>query len=113
MKKNLKFPPRILTVEQRVFGEEIIPKVCERGGWEHHEAAFGADHVHVVVTSKHEPQVIRRLLKRWAGEELSGRWKLQAGEGWWAEGGSIRWVGDEAYLRDAIQYVRRQRASGS
>jgi REP element-mobilizing transposase RayT len=113
MKEKLKFPPRALTREQRVFIEGIIPAICDRGGWQYRVGAAGPDHVHVLLTSKHDPSVIRRLLKRWAGDELSGRWAISAGETWWAEGGSIRWVADEKYLQDVTGYVKRQREERS
>lgn len=112
MRDNLKFPPRKLTREQMLFVEQMVPDICVRGGWEHRESAAGPDHVHVVLSSLHEPAAIRRMIKRWLGEELSAVWPLPPDATWWSEGGSIRWIGDPAYLKSATDYVRKQRATG-
>src|SRR5690348_9021923 len=60
-KGRLKFPPVVLTREQRALGEEIIPRVCDRGGWTYQTCAAAPDHVHVVLTSPFDPSTIRRL----------------------------------------------------
>jgi hypothetical protein len=112
MNANLKFPPRKFTREQMVFVERTAPEVCRRGGWIHHASAAGPDHVHIVLASPHDPAVIRRLLKRWLGEELSNTWPIPSDATWWSEGGSIRWIGDIGYLNAATDYVRRQQATG-
>jgi REP element-mobilizing transposase RayT len=111
---NLKFPPVILTRQQMRFVEQILPDVCERGHWKYITCAAGPDHVHNVLTSEHDPETIRRLLKRWIGQLLSERWPRlpDASPLWWAECGSIRWIGDDEYLASATTYVSRQRATG-
>lgn len=111
MNTNLKYDPIYLTREQMRYIESLVPSICERGHWNYHIDAAGPDHVHVVLTSEHDPKTIRKLLKRWIGQELSARWQLDPGRTWWAEGGSIRWLKDESYLSNATNYVRRQRAT--
>lgn len=103
-----KFPPVELTKEQRLFIESALPEICQRGHWELFTRAAGPDHVHVVLRSTFDPEVIRRLLKRWVGEALSEKWPQEPGRTWWAEGGSIKWVMDRPYLANATGYVRRQ-----
>lgn len=110
-KMNLKFPPIRLTREQMIFIENAIPNLCERGYWKYHTCAAGPDHVHTVLTSEHPPATIRRLIKRWLGQELSQQWTIPKGATWWAECGSIRWIGDDAYFANATAYVSRQRAT--
>ena len=78
-KERLKFPPVCLTEEQRILAEFLIPKVCERGYWTYRRCAVGSDHVHVILTSPNDPETIRRLLKRWLGQELSCRYPLPDG----------------------------------
>jgi REP element-mobilizing transposase RayT len=113
-KERLKYPAVVLTREQMMFIEKAIPMLCERGCWGYRACAAGPDHVHVVLSSEHEPQSIRRVLKRWLGQEMSKHWALGQGEErtWWAEGGSIRCIDDPRYLQNAVQYVNRQRATG-
>ena len=112
-KSNLKHAPVFLTREQMIFVEAMVPIVCERGGWHHRTSAAGPDHVHVVLTSEHDPETIRRLLKRWTSQLLAERYPnpSRPGSAWWAECGSIRWVGDPSYLTNALNYVAGQRAT--
>lgn len=107
--ENLKFAPVRLTTEQCMFAEDIIPEICVRGKWKLHTCAAAPDHVHVVLSSTFHPEVIRKLLKRWLGQELSKNWPLPDGQSWWAEDGSTKWIFDDKYFRNAIGYVSRQR----
>jgi REP element-mobilizing transposase RayT len=110
-KENLKFPPVVLTREQMRFVEELVPVICKRGYWKYHTCAAGPDHVHVVLTSEHDPETIRRLLKRWLSQEMSKQYPLPPGAVWWAECGSIRWIDCDRYFNNATDYVTRQRAT--
>jgi REP element-mobilizing transposase RayT len=83
--------------------------ICERGLWKYHTCAAAPDHVHVILTSEHEPKTIRRILKRWLGQSMSERWPLAEGATWWAECGSIKWLIDAPYFANATGYVTRQR----
>lgn len=105
----MKFAPVILTREQCLVAESAIPEICERGLWKYHTGAAAPDHVHVILTSEHEPKTIRRILKRWLGQFLSEKWPLKDGATWWAECGSIKWLVDPAYFENACGYVSRQR----
>ena len=87
----------------------MIPEICARGHWTYHTCAAAPDHVHVVLSSTFDPQVIRKLLKRWLGQELSKTWPLQKDQSWWAEDGSTKWIFDDKYLHNAVGYVSRQR----
>jgi REP element-mobilizing transposase RayT len=110
-KGRLRFPPVVLSRHQQLFAEELIPSICERGRWTYHTCACAPDHVHVILASPFDPGTIRRLIKRWLGQELSERWTLPQGATWWAEDGSIRWLCDERYFENAIDYVSRQRTT--
>jgi REP element-mobilizing transposase RayT len=110
-KSNLLFPPVRFTRKQRIEVERIVPEVCERGYWKYHVCAAGPDHVHVILTSQNNPETIRRLLKRWIGQQLHESFPLPKDATFWSECGSIRWIGNQAYFDRAIDYVRRQRAT--
>src|SRR5688500_15873165 len=77
-KDNLKCAAVILTRPQMLFIEATIPGICERGQWAYLTCAAGPDHVHQVLTSEHDPETIRRLLKRWPRTETES-------PTWWAE----------------------------
>jgi REP element-mobilizing transposase RayT len=101
----------VLTETQRLFVESVIPTVCGRGQWTYHITAAQCDHVHTLLTADGDARAVRRLLKRWLSEELDRRWPRARGQVWWAEGGSIKWIWKEDYLRDAYEYIERQRST--
>ncbi|MEA2734071.1 MAG: hypothetical protein QOE14_522 [Humisphaera sp.] len=113
-KSLLKFPPILFTKQEQVVVESLIPTICTRGGWTHRVSAVGPDHVHNIITSRNDPETIRRLFKRWLGQELFRQLRtLPQGATWWAECGSIRWIFEEDgdYFENATRYVTRQRAT--
>jgi hypothetical protein len=119
-KSNLKFRPVFLTRPQMILIESLLPEICDRGHWTHITGAAGPDHVHEILRSPFDPETIRRLLKRWLGQELFERYKgepgcPQPGTGatWWAECGSIKWIDNDRYLTNATRYVTDQRATPS
>jgi REP element-mobilizing transposase RayT len=107
----LRFPRRILTIEQRVFIESQFEGICARGSWKPIGIAAATDHVHAILTASAEGKAIRKWLKRWISEAMNTKWSLQSEEVWWAECGSIKWIWTEDYLDRAVEYVTRQRAT--
>jgi len=107
-KSLLRFPIRILTIQQRQFIERAVPPICRRGGWELITVAAGPDHVHCVIRAAVDGKDIRKWLKRWLGESMTGHWPIQPGEVWWAECGSVKWVWNQDYYMRVVDYVRRQ-----
>jgi REP element-mobilizing transposase RayT len=98
-----------LTIEQRLFAENIIPEICIRGGWTFVTAAAAGDHVHNVISASVDSKDIRKWLKRWVSEALNGKWPCEPGQVWWAECGSVKWIWNERYHARAVDYVRKQR----
>jgi len=113
MKENLKYEPVRLTKDQMRFIESIIPSICEKGFWKYITCAAGPDHVHVLLTSEHDPEKIRRLRKRWITQALNEKWTLgpEQDRTWWSESGSIKWIDHQSYLANATGYVSGQRAT--
>jgi hypothetical protein len=110
-KSKLKYPPVRFDIAKRTIVESMIPGVCVRGYWNFHACAAGKDHVHVILNSPNNPETIRQLRKRWLGQDLTTKYQPINQGSWWAECGSIRWINDEEYLRQATDYVNRQRAT--
>jgi REP element-mobilizing transposase RayT len=106
----LRFPPTVLTNEQRLFAQIAIPEVCTRGGWKYQIAAVQPDHVHVLLSTVSDARIVRRVLKRWLSQAMSERWPDAGERPWWGEGGSIRWILNEDYFETAWAYIHRQRA---
>jgi REP element-mobilizing transposase RayT len=112
---TLNFPPVFLTHEQREFIEAALPAICERGGWELRTCSAGEDHVHLLcdVLPAIHGEKVRRLAKRWLGEQLNAPWPLPQGATRWAEEGSNIAIHDVAYLNNAFGYIFRQRATNA
>lgn len=109
-----RFPPVYLTHEQCVFIESVIPSICERGKWTYVVAAAAPDHVHVCLVAPDIPgHRIELWLKRWLSEALSARWPLPVGARWWAKGGSVKWIFDDAYFANVKRYIFDQRATAA
>jgi len=105
-------PSVLLTLDQRLFIQNSIQPICERGGWTLVTSAAAPNHVHTLIestTSVHGKQ-IRAIVKRWLTQALNEHWTPSVR--WWAEGGSTKPVKDRAYLDAAIAYINRQRAVG-
>lgn len=81
--------------DKRLYVEQVVPGICQRGGWTYYICAAQPDHVHNLVSAKTDGQVVRRLLKRWLSESLSERWRDEEIRSWWAEGGSVKWIWKE------------------
>ncbi|MCH7752254.1 MAG: transposase [Planctomycetes bacterium] len=110
---RLNHSSRCLTEEQQVFVEELLPALCERGGWDCRTGSASADHVHLlcdIVPEVHGERV-RRLLKRWLGQALAQVWPLESGQSWWADGGSNKAVREHQYLNHVYSYILRQRTT--
>ena len=109
----MRFPQQYLSLTQRTSVEVEIPSICDRGDWSYRVCAAAPDHIHVlcdVVPDVHGEKV-RRLLKRWLGQELSKQRLLPSGGTWWAEEGSNIAVRDEKYLNNCFKYIFDQRAT--
>ena len=105
---SLKGPPVILDHVMRVTVEHAIDRVCEQGGWLCHSAACQHNHIHVLLSSKDEGKLTRRLMKRWLTQDLNQSVAVPPYR-WWAKGGSVKWVWDQYYFENVYEYVRQQR----
>ncbi|MHB1156034.1 MAG: transposase [Phycisphaerales bacterium] len=111
---RMKFPPVYLMREQCQHIQQVIPTICERGGWVLRICSAAPDHVHVLldIAPNIHGEKVRRLLKRWLTQSLNETWPLPSDEAtWWAEEGSNKPVDNEAYLNNAFNYIEEQRMS--
>jgi hypothetical protein len=112
-RQQMRFPPLYFTFEQRLFVEAELPRICERGKWNYRIGAAGPDHAHLLrdVMPEVHGEKVRRLVKRWLGQEMSKRWPLPKDASWWTEEGSNKAIGDEDYLNNCYRYILEQRTS--
>jgi REP element-mobilizing transposase RayT len=108
----MKESPCTLDTEQRRVVEQAVSEHCRVRGWELYVVNCRTNHVHVVVTADRAPKEVRNQLKAFCTRKLkqlqrsreSGR--IDQRRNWWTEGGSQRFINDEAGLEAAINYVR-------
>ncbi len=94
-----------LNEQQRNAVEQQIGETCRYRGWHLHTVNCRSNHVHVVVSAADtRPKKIRTDLKAWATRCLKQHFDEKC-EHWWAERGSIRFLGDEESLEAAVVYV--------
>jgi len=103
----LKEPPCYFDMEQRLFVEDEIPPICQRGGWTYHLAGCQSDHIHTLLSAAAEPKAVRQWLKTWLSQALNKQFKRRT---WFAEGGSGKWIFDDGYFQNVYQYILKQRA---
>jgi REP element-mobilizing transposase RayT len=91
----------------------LLPQFQETArhrGWELRAVAIMADHVHIVVGVKGDPDPDKVLgdLKAYGSRLLNRGWGRPASDTWWTYGGSTRKVHDVQHLHNVIEYVRNQ-----
>lgn len=97
-------PPVILSPAQRQIVTETIEAHCRIRGWTLHAVNARTTHVHVILTAANVlPEEAMRQLKAWCSRRLSEA----TGEKrrWWTEHGSTKWINDDAYFHEAVDYV--------
>jgi REP element-mobilizing transposase RayT len=104
--------PCLLAPEQRRVVEETIARHCAIRRWQLHAVNCRTNHVHVVVTTKVPPNVVRNQFKSWCTRRLKELQQAKKADSpqpvranWWTERGSERYLNDEQSLAEAIQYV--------
>jgi REP element-mobilizing transposase RayT len=103
----------VLNPDQRRLVEDTIVRHCAIRDWQLHAVNCRTNHVHVVVTARERPQVVRDQFKAWCTRRLKERQRAGNADPsqpvrahWWTERGSERWLNDEVSLDEAIRYVR-------
>ncbi len=101
----LREDPCLLIPAQRDAVEAVIRRHCEIRGWTPHAIAVRTNHVHVVVTAPGvHPEKARTELKTWGTRALKNS-DATGRERWWADGGDICYINDDAALEQTRDYV--------
>jgi hypothetical protein len=91
-------------VERSVVLDEIVSS-CAKQHWGLHAAHVRSTHVHVVLTTKVEPDLVLGKLKSFASRALNKRFGMQGKR--WATHGSTIWLWSPRRLQRAVDYVVR------
>jgi REP element-mobilizing transposase RayT len=100
-------PSVTLDPAQREVVRATVEAHCRIRGWHLHAVNPRSNHVHVVVTAPVPPEVVMNQFKSWCSRRLNERRSAKR-EHWWTYHGSTKWINDEKYLRNAIQYVNER-----
>ena len=101
---RMKEPAFFLDDPSRRVVEDTIRKHCAVRTWQLHAVNALTNHVHVVVTAVgYEPETVRDQFKAWCTRRLKA--SETARTKFWTEGGSCRWINQEADLEAAVSYV--------
>ena len=101
---RMKEPAFFLSDAHQRLVEDTIRKHCGVRGWPLHAVNARTNHVHVVVTAVgYEPETARDQFKAWCTRRLKAA--EAARTRFWTEGGSCRWINQEADLEAAVFYV--------
>jgi REP element-mobilizing transposase RayT len=100
----MKEPALFLADPDRRVVVDTIRKHCAVRGWPLHAVNARTNHVHVVVSAVgHQPETVRDQFKAWCTRRLKEA--RAARTRFWTEGGSCRWINQEADLEAAVLYV--------
>jgi REP element-mobilizing transposase RayT len=109
-RKRMKGEPIWLDAEDGAILLVQFRETAERRHWQLLAAAVMANHVHLVVgvPGDPDPADLLRDFKSYASRRLTERHGPPRSGRWWTQSGSRRKLPDEAAVRAAIEYVRRQ-----
>ena len=102
----MKLEPVKLNRIRRSAINDGIKETCELRKWKLHAANIRTNHVHVVVGTRCDPEIVLRALKANSTRKMreAGCWTSTQTP--WAQKGSKRWLWTDNQLQAAIAYVR-------
>jgi REP element-mobilizing transposase RayT len=98
-------PPITLSHQQRSIVEATVRGHCQFRRWQLHAVNARSNHVHIVVSADAAPELVMNQFKSWCSRRLNERPGATRSR-WWTKHGSTKWINDEAYLLNAIRYVK-------
>ena len=103
-RQGLADQPLLLEQEQRAIVEQTIRAHCEFRQWRLHAVNARTNHIHVVVSADRAPEEVMNQFKAWCSRRLNEQARTPKAR-WWTTHGSTKWINDEDYFRNAVQYV--------
>lgn len=102
---RMRGPVRVLAREERDVVRRAIEETAATLGWTLHALNVRTNHVHMVVTSETQPELLMRKSKAWSTRRLRDRGLAAANQPIWTRHGSTRYLWDEQALLMASTYV--------
>jgi REP element-mobilizing transposase RayT len=94
----------VLTESQREVVAQTVRDHCLIRRWTLHAVNARSNHVHVVATAGVSPERVLDQLKAWCSRRLNAA-TCDLPAKWRTYHGSTKYIWDEPYLREAIDYV--------
>ena len=103
----LKYPPLILSTEQRLVVEKGLQELCLKRHWQLHAINVRSNHIHFVVTAtKIKPERVMSDMKAKATRELRKTKTIFDDQKPWTEHGSTIYLYTQEEFVNACRYVR-------
>jgi REP element-mobilizing transposase RayT len=97
--------PYLLDQRRRRVVLATIQEVCRHRGWHLIACHVRTTHVHLIVAGEATPEKMMNDLKAYASRRLTEAGLDGHDRKRWTRHGSTRYIWDDAYLRNAIQYT--------
>ena len=101
-----------LNDEQRRMVDQTTHDHCRHRDWILHAINVRSNHMHGVITADARPGAVMSQLKAWCSRRLNEsqtqRQSRSSGARWWTRHGRTKWIDNEAYLANAIRYVKQR-----
>ena len=102
---NPKAGSRCSDAARRAIVEQAIRKTCTLRNWHLLAISVRTNHVHIVVSARHRPDMILSAFKANATRQMREQRLWNSSETPWAEKGSKRYLWNDTSLERAIDYV--------
>lgn len=99
-----------LTEDQRNCVHTTIYQVCKFREWTILAVNCQPTHVHAVIASEEIPEKVMNQLKSWASRRLNEKGRREYP--WWSRHGSTKWINDQRYLEEVLNYVLNRQSHG-
>jgi REP element-mobilizing transposase RayT len=105
-RERLRFPPLILTEEQRKAVHAAIEETTQFRRWQISALNVRTNHVHVVVAApNHAPELVLTAFKAYATRRLRTQELTQPDRPVWSRHRSTRYLWTERQIEDVCAYV--------
>lgn len=104
-------PPFLLDQPRRCVVLATVQEVCRHRGWRLLACHVRNAHVHVIVVGAAKPEKMMNDFKAYASRRLTEAGLDDQTRKRWTRHGSTKYIWDEGYLRNAINYVLNRQGS--
>lgn len=105
---RLRHAPIVLDADARAIVRDTIEAHARLRNWIILEFNVRSNHVHVVVEAAMDPDAMMSQFKAWSTRRLRDAAWIGSKEPVWTEGGSTKYIWNDASLARVLHYVRHE-----